>query len=91
LGPEFATRSVVTEAVRVELAGLPDAPSLAAAALLLAERLDAGPADREAVLLARELRLTLAEVRARAGVAGVSDVERFLAGISTPSFRGPGD
>jgi hypothetical protein len=70
----------VSEAAALELAGLPvplRTSTLAAAVLDLARRLDAEPADREAVDLARELRIALAALRARAAAApseGVLDV-----------------
>jgi hypothetical protein len=84
----------VEDACRGELAGLPDGvrtSTLAAAALDLARRLDTGPPDREAALLARELRVTVGELRARSGVAAPGDVDAFLARISNPSFLGPGN
>ena len=53
-----------------ELSALPgplQGGALAGAVLALAGRLDAGPSDREAAMLARELRLALADLRAQAG------------------------
>jgi hypothetical protein len=82
-GPEIAVD--VTAAVRTHLAGLPAVLGrsvLAQSALELARRLDAGPADREAVLLARELRQTMAELRTPEDAT--SDVERFLERIAAP-------
>lgn len=60
--------------------------ALGEAALVLARRLDGDPADREVTALARELRLTLAELRRLAG-AGESELEGFLAGITAASLR----
>ena len=79
----------VEEAVKAELERLEAPAALAEVAVGLARRLDAGPGDDAAVRLARELRLTMVEVRAHAG--GVDAVEEFLRGISAPAFRGPGD
>ena len=70
--------------------GLDPSGSLLATALLdLARRMDAGPGDRAATMLAREMRLLMAELRQGGEVN--HDLERFLTGISTPAFRGPGD
>lgn len=71
----------VLEAARQELAVLPEIlqkSALGAAVLDLARRLDDGPADREAVDLARELRIALGALHARAesrpeGVLDVGD------------------
>ena len=60
---------VTGRAVR-ELSGLPEplqSGALAGAVLALAGRLDDDPSDREAAMLARELRLALADLRAQAG------------------------
>ncbi len=62
---------------------------LAAALVDLAQRLDAGPGDRAAAMLSSEMRRLLAELK-QAGEVN-RDLEQFLAGISTPAFRGPGD
>jgi hypothetical protein len=51
----------------------------------LARRLDAAPGDRSAVMLSRELRLVLADLRAQKG-GGADDVEQFLRRVSTPAF-----
>jgi hypothetical protein len=59
--------------------------ALERAAVDLARRLDADPGDRSAVMLSRELRLVLAELR-RARGGGASDVEDFLRRVSTPAF-----
>jgi hypothetical protein len=69
----------VLEAARKELADLPEAlrlSALGAAVLDLARRLDADPADREAVDLARELRIALGALHAQAAdrSEGVLDV-----------------
>ena len=70
----------VERAARAELKALPvplRSSTLAAAVLELAHRLDAGPADREAAQLARELRLGLADLRRQAGV----DDEEVIGGL----------
>jgi hypothetical protein len=51
----------------------------------LARRLDAEPGDRSAVMLSRELRLVMADLRAQTK-GGSGDVEAFLAGVSTAAF-----
>jgi uncharacterized protein (DUF2267 family) len=82
----------VEGAVRAELRRLEvDASeSLLAAALVdLAQRLDAGPGDRAAAMLSSEMRRLLAELKQGGEVN--RDLEPFLAGISTPAFRAPGD
>ena len=79
-------------AVRAELRRLEVKPaeSLLAAALVdLAQRLDAGPGDRAAAMLSAEMRRLLAELKQSGEVN--RELESFLAGISTPAFRGPGD
>jgi hypothetical protein len=71
----------VLKAARQDLAVLPEIlrkSALGAAVLDLARRLDDGPADREAVDLARELRIALGALHAQAanrpeGVLDVSD------------------
>lgn len=59
---------------------------LARAVIDLAKRLDGDPADTAAVLLARELRMGLQDLRGQAKGSGTDDVEAFLAGVSTPAF-----
>jgi hypothetical protein len=84
----------VEGAVRSEIRGLAvevASSALAAVAVDLACRLDTGPADRNAVDLAHELRMVLVELRNQVGCDATSDVERFLDGIANASFRGPGD
>lgn len=83
----------VVEAVRAELDALPEvaASPLATVLLDLAQRLDAGPGDRTAVALSRELRLVLAELHAHANTDVGGEVEQFLRRVSTPAFRKPGD
>ena len=81
---EAAVRAELSEAcVRV------DSSTLATVALDLARRLDAGPTDRDATLLARELR----QVRAgmRIDVDPGSGLEGFLRDVTNPTFRGPGN
>jgi hypothetical protein len=63
---------------------------MAAAAVDLARRLDAGPGDVVAVKLTHELRLTVGELARRAG-GGVDEVDAFLARVSTTAFGKPGD
>jgi hypothetical protein len=85
---------VVERAARAELRSL-SAPLgssvLARVVLDLARRLDDGPGDRAAAMLARELRLVTAELHRRAADGGTGEVEAFLAAVSNPAFRGPGD
>jgi hypothetical protein len=79
----------VERAARTELRSLPEglrASTLAKAALNMARRLDAEPADREATMLARELRMTLAELHRLSPEGGVDDVERFLARVAAPDL-----
>jgi hypothetical protein len=79
----------VERAARAELGTLPEdlrGSTLAKAVLNLARRLDSEPADREAVLLARELRLSLAELHRMAPEGGVDDVERFLERVAAPDL-----
>jgi hypothetical protein len=81
---EAAVRAELTEAcVRV------DSSTLATVALDLARRLVAGPTDRDATMLARELRHIRAALRIDVDTA--SELEGFLRDIANPTFRGPGD
>jgi hypothetical protein len=89
----MVARSRVEQALEAELEALPEdrrTGPLAMVALGLAERLDADPVDRDRVALSRELRLVLADLRGEV-TAGDGEVERFLASIEQPAFRGPGD
>jgi hypothetical protein len=79
----------VERAARAELRALPADlrdSTLAKAALDLARRLDAGPADREATMLARELRMTLGDLHGRAPRDATDDVEQYLARIAAPEL-----
>jgi uncharacterized protein (DUF2267 family) len=79
----------VERAARAELRSLPaelQGSTLAKAVLNLARRLDGEPADREAVLLARELRMALGQLHRAAPEGGVADVERFLARVAAPDL-----
>jgi hypothetical protein len=81
-------------ATRAELRGIGvnlAESALGQAAIGLSRRLDAGPGDRAAAMLVRELRLVVAELHRRAGADVGSELERFLGQVSTPAFRGPGD
>jgi hypothetical protein len=85
---------VTEKATRAELRALgadPTRSALARAAVDLARRLDTGPGDRAAAMLCRELRLVMGDLHRRMGGDLGSELERFLHGISTPAFRGPGD
>ena len=66
--------------------------ALARAGVDLARRLDAGPGDRSAVQLSRELRMVMVALRAQSR-GGSGDVEAFLAGCpprhSTPATDRP--
>jgi hypothetical protein len=76
-------------ATRTELRTLdvdPTRSALGRAAVDLAQRLDAAPGDRAAAMLVRELRLVMGQLRAQTKGEGTSDVEAFLAGVSTPAF-----
>jgi hypothetical protein len=76
-------------AARADLRALPPEVAsgvLARAVIDLARRLDAGPADTTAVLLVRELRLALADLRSQAKDDATGDVEAFLARVSAPAF-----
>jgi len=84
----------VERAVRADLRALPEpirSSALARAAIDLAKRLDAGPADREATMLSRELRMLSMELQRRAGGDVGGELERFLEQVSNSAFRGPGD
>jgi hypothetical protein len=83
----------VEEATRDELQALSEPvrnSAVAAAALVLARRLDLEPQDSLAALLARELRLAMNDLHKQGGEVN-GELESFLSGISTPAFRGPGD
>jgi hypothetical protein len=73
--------------IRAELRTLPGpvgASGLARVAIDLAKRLDAGPADTTATLLARELRMTMSDLHRRAPEDLGGEVERFLGRIAAP-------
>jgi hypothetical protein len=79
----------VERAAWAELRALPAelrVSTLAKVALNLARRLDGGPADREATMLAHELRLTMNELHRHAPEGGADDVERFLARVAAPDL-----
>jgi hypothetical protein len=46
--------------------------------------MDAEPGDRSAVMLSRELRLMMADLRSQVKGDGTGDVEAFLARIAAP-------
>ena len=78
---------VIERATRGELRKLPAdvrGSGLAKAAIDLARRLDAGPADTAAVLLVRELRQTMTDLYRRGPEDLTNDVDRFLARIAAP-------
>ncbi|HEV8526413.1 MAG TPA: hypothetical protein VGS60_02520 [Actinomycetes bacterium] len=78
---------VIERAIRGELRKMPDdvrGSALAKAAIDLAKRPDAGPADTAAVLLVRELRLTMTDLYRRVPEDLTNDVDRFLARIAAP-------
>ena len=84
----------IVSSVRAEIRRLPKplrASTLAAVAVDLAGRLDAGPADKAATDLSRELWQTLTELHRQAGADLGSEVQTYLDRISNPSFRGAGD
>jgi hypothetical protein len=56
----------------------------ARAAVDLARRMDAQPGDRSAVMLSRELRLLMADLRSQVKGDATGDVEAFLARIAAP-------
>lgn len=79
----------IERALRAELRAMPAAvsgSSLAKAGIGLAQRLDAGPGDDAATRLTRELRQVVAELHRQAKGGAVSEVEEFLARVSTPAF-----
>ena len=85
--------STLADGVRAEIGSLEvdfESSAVAAAALGLACRLDAGPGDRTAVALTHELRMALADLYARSDRSGDDDVEQFLERMADPTFRGPG-
>jgi hypothetical protein len=59
---------------------------LARVALDIAKRMDAAPGDRSAVMLSRELRLVLTDLRRQVKGDATGDVEDFLRRVSTPAF-----
>ena len=69
----------------------PSESLLATALVDLAKRLDLEPGDDAAVSLKREMRLLSVELRRQVEGQVDGDLGRFLEGISTPAFRGPGD
>ena len=82
----------IEQATRLELQSLPEqvrSSALAEVALDLASRLDGEPADTAAVLLARELRMALADLHQRGQEDPTSDVDAFLARIAAPDSRDP--
>jgi hypothetical protein len=79
----------IERTIRAELRGL--GVSLrssvgARAAVDLARRMDAEPGDRSAVMLSRELRLLMADLRSQVKGDATGDVEEFLRRVSTPAF-----
>jgi len=92
--PQEANVRATERATRAELRTLGvqlAASALGRAAVDLGKRLDAGPGDRAAAMLVRELRLVMGELHRRAGGDLGSELERFLGQIGNPAFRGPGD
>jgi hypothetical protein len=84
-----AERAIRSELKRLEIQ--PGQSLLATAVLDLAQRLDAGPGDRAATMLVREIRLSMAELARQTEGGSGDELERFLESVSTPAFRGPGD
>jgi hypothetical protein len=79
----------VVEATTAELARMPvlvRESALAAAVLVLANRLDADPGDAVASMLVRELRMAMVALHARAGGEQPSEIDAFLASISAAEF-----
>jgi hypothetical protein len=79
----------IERTVRAELRGLGvslRSSVLARAVVDLARRMDAEPGDRSAVMLSRELRLVLTDLRRQVKGDATGDVEDFLRRVSTPAF-----
>jgi hypothetical protein len=79
----------VERQTRAELRTLPGPvreSALAAAALVLAQRLDADPGDAVASMLVRELRHAMADLHRRAESDSNHDLDKFLASIAVPEF-----
>jgi hypothetical protein len=79
----------VEKAVRSQIRGFGvevGSNTLAAVAVDLARRLDAGPGDRNAVGLAHELRMLFVELRRQTDIEGTSDVEAFLERVANPDL-----
>jgi len=77
-------------ATRSDLAKLPESvrdSALAQVALDLARRLDGDVADTAAVLLARELRMCLADLHHQGKEDTHGDIDDLLERIATPAFR----
>ncbi len=77
------------KAARADLRALPAelaGSALARAVIGVARALDGDPAPTARVLLVRELRLALADLRAQAAGDVTDDVSKFLAGLSAPAF-----
>jgi len=60
--------------------------ALSRVAIDLARRLDDAPADTAAVLLARELRMAMADLRARCGDDVGHELEQFLGRVRAEEF-----
>jgi len=78
----------VVEATRAELARMPvlvRESALAAAALVLARRLDADPGDAVASMLVREFRITMTTLHAQGG-GQADEIDVFLNSISASEF-----
>jgi predicted ATPase len=79
---------VTERATRAELRSLGvelDSSALARAAVDLARRLDAGPGDRAAAMLCRELRLVMGDLHRRHPEDLSGEVENFLERIAAPN------
>lgn len=63
-----------------------EAGPLAKAVIGLSRALDQDPADTARVLLVRELRMSLTDLRGQAKGDTTSDVDAFLAGLSAEAF-----
>jgi hypothetical protein len=78
----------VEKATRAELARLPATvagSALAAAVIVLAQRLDAGPGDAVVAMLVREFRMALAVLHAQGGEQA-DELDTFLKSISASEF-----